>query len=116
MRTTIKAMVLAALLATSVTARSQTAPFDMAKLKGGVDQLAVMAADGIMSRGDVNRDGAITHAEAVRLGQRMGRPGGPDPRTWTTLDINKDGVISRREFIETFRVVMARTGTAQQPF
>ncbi len=105
-----------AVVAVTGTASAQNAPFDMDRLKGGVDQFAVMAADGLMSRGDVNRDGAIDLTEARRLGQMMGRPGGPDPRTWTTLDINKDGVISRREFIETFRVVMARTGTAQAPF
>ncbi len=111
----IAAAVLAIVAATG-TASAQDAPFDMNRLKGGVDQLAVMAADGLMSRGDVNRDGAIDLGEARKLGQMMGRPGGPDPRTWTTLDINKDGVISRREFIDTFRIVMARTGTVQAPF
>lgn len=109
------ALVVLALVASIGTATAQSQPFDMNRLKGGVDQLAVMAADGIMSRGDVNRDGAIDLPEARRLGRMMGKSG-PDPRSWSTLDINRDGVVSRREFIDTFRVVMARTGTAQPPF
>jgi hypothetical protein len=105
--------------APSSTAGAQVAPpraIDPANVARGFSQLAGMIASTAMREADVNRDGAITHAEAVDAAVRYRMPFGLDPASWKAMDLNGDGVLAEREIADALRGVQARTSKGLRPF
>lgn len=116
MRMVLVAALAASALAGSAQAQRAPNPFDPNKIYRGLDQLSVMAADTLFAKADANRDGALTQQELAVAAQQAALPFAPDPRTWATFDINKDGVLSRLEVIDTFKNVQAKTRMGARPY
>lgn len=98
-------------------AAAQTAPFDMNRLKQGVDQMAMMAADMAFARADANRDGVVDRREAHVAGTGLGLQGtGPEDRVWAAVDLDRNGQVTRAELRAAFVAVQARVAAGGQPF
>lgn len=105
-----------ALTGGSAHAQQAPNPLDPNKIYRGLDQLAGMAADKLFALADANSDGALSPRELSDASERNALPYSPDPRAWAAFDINRDGVLSRAEVIETFRRVQVATRNGTRPF
>lgn len=117
MKTKMLGSAIAAVLAVgSANAQQAPNPLDPNRIYRGIDQLAGMATDRLFRMADANSDGALSPRELSDAAERNALPYSPDPRAWAAFDINRDGVLSRAEVVETFRRVQVATRNGTRPF
>ncbi|QAY80380.1 EF-hand domain-containing protein [Sphingosinicella sp. BN140058] len=91
----------AAAAAVFITAAPAAAQADFpAQLTARLKNAIAQAAGSAFAKIDANRDGMISPAEASAFGRQLGgRAGVVDGASWQMADRNRDGVITRAEFM-----------------